>query len=231
MMWWQNVKRIIGRKSKRCYTATILQMEVVECGAAALRIILAYYGRIVPLTELRQVCGLSRDGISAFNIVKAAQTYGLSTKSYKKDLAALWHLKLPYIVFWNFNHFLIVEGLSKERVYLNDPATGRRSISWKKFSSSYTGVVLVLEPGSGFQTGGRKPSTILSLWSRLQSSVGAIVYCVLAGFLQVIPRLAMPVFSQVFVDSVLIGGKNEWLRPLILGMILIAGLNGFLSLL
>ncbi|MEH2142004.1 NHLP family bacteriocin export ABC transporter peptidase/permease/ATPase subunit [Nostoc sp.] len=230
-MWWQNVQRIIERKSKRCHTPTILQMEVVECGAAALGIILAYYGRIAPLAELRQACGVSRDGISAFNIVKAAQTYGLSTKSYKKDLAALWHLKLPYIVFWNFNHFLVVEGLSKERVYLNDPATGRRSISWKEFNGSYTGVVLVLEPGSGFQTGGRKPSTILSLWSRLQSSVGAIVYCVLAGFLQVIPGLAMPAFSQVFVDSVLIGGKNEWLRPLILGMILTAGLNGFLSLL
>ncbi|WP_375466764.1 NHLP family bacteriocin export ABC transporter peptidase/permease/ATPase subunit [uncultured Nostoc sp.] len=231
MMWWQNLQRIIGRKSKRCHTPTLLQMEVVECGAAALGIILAYYGRIVSLTELRQACGVSRDGVSAFNILKVARTYGLSTKSYKKDLDGLWNLKLPYIVFWNFNHFLVVEGLSKKRVYLNDPATGRRSVSWKEFSGSYTGVVLVLEPALGFQTGGRKPSTILSLWSRLQGSVGAMVYCVVAGFLQVIPGLALPVFSQVFVDHVLIGGRNEWLRPLILGMILTAGLNGFLTLL
>ncbi len=231
MMWWQNLQRIIGRKSKRCHTPTILQMEVVECGAAALGIILAYYGRIVPLTELRQACGVSRDGVNAFNLVKAAKTYGLSTKGYKKDLTALWHLKLPCIVFWNFNHFLVVEGLSKERVYLNDPATGRRSVSWKEFSDSYTGVVLILEPGSGFQTGGRKPSTILSLWSRLQESVGAMIYCVLAGFLQVIPGLAIPAFSQVFIDNVLIGSKNEWLRPLILGMIFTAALNGFLTLL
>ncbi|MFN6566791.1 NHLP family bacteriocin export ABC transporter peptidase/permease/ATPase subunit [Dendronalium sp. ChiSLP03b] len=230
-MWWQNLQRIIGRKSKRYHTQTVLQMEVAECGAAALGIILAYYGRIVPLTELRQACGVSRDGVNALNVVKAAKTYGLSAKGYKKDLAALWHLKLPYIVFWNFNHLLVVEGLSKERVYLNDPATGRRSVSWQEFSDSYTGVVLVLEPGSGFQKGGRKPSTILSLWSRLQGSFDAIIYCVLAGFLQVIPGLAIPVFSQVFVDSVLIGGKNEWLRPLILGMILTAGLNGFLTLL
>ncbi len=231
MMWWQNLQRIIRHKSKRCHTPTILQMEVVECGAAALGIILAYYGRIVPLTELRQVCGVSRDGVNAFNLVKAAKTYGLSTKGYKKDLTALWHLKLPCIVFWNFNHFLVVEGLSKERVYLNDPATGRRSVSWKEFSDSYTGVVLVLEPGSGFQTGGRKPSRILSLWSRLQKSLGAMIYCVLAGFLQVIPGLAIPAFSQVFIDNVLIESKNEWLRPLILGMIFTAALNGFLTLL
>ncbi|MDZ8221836.1 NHLP family bacteriocin export ABC transporter peptidase/permease/ATPase subunit [Nostoc sp. ChiVER01] len=230
-MWWQNLQRIIGRKSKRCHTPTVLQMEVAECGAAALGIILAYYGRIVPLIELRQACGVSRDGVNAFNVVKAAKSYGLNAKGYKKDLTALWHLKLPCIVFWNFNHLLVVEGLSKERVYLNDPATGRRSVSWKEFNGSYTGVVLALEPGLGFQTGGQKPSTILSLWSRLQGSVGAIVYCVLAGFLQVIPGLALPVFSQVFVDSVLIGGKNEWLRPLILGMILTAALNGFLTLL
>ncbi|MEH2068018.1 MAG: NHLP family bacteriocin export ABC transporter peptidase/permease/ATPase subunit [Nostoc sp.] len=230
-MWWQNLQRIIGRKSKRCHTPTVLQMEVAECGAAALGIILAYYGRIVPLTELRQACGVSRDGVNASNVLKAAQTYGLNTKGYKKNLTALWHLKLPCIVFWNLNHFLVVESLSKERVYLNDPASGRRNVSWKEFSDSYTGIVLVLEPGSDFQKGGRKPSTISSLWSRLQGSVGVILYSVLAGFLQVIPGLAIPAFSQVFIDSVLVDGKNEWLRPLILGMIFTAGLNGFLTLL
>ncbi|MEH1836201.1 MAG: cysteine peptidase family C39 domain-containing protein [Nostoc sp.] len=163
MMWWQNLQRIIGRKSKRCHTPTVLQMEVAECGVAALGIILAYYGRIVALAQLRQACGVSRDGVNAFNVIKAAESYGLSPKGYKKDLTALWHLKLPCIVFWNFNHFLVVEGLSKERVYLNDPASGQRSVSWKEFSGSYTGIVLVLEPGSGFQTGGRKPSSILGV--------------------------------------------------------------------
>jgi NHLM bacteriocin system ABC transporter peptidase/ATP-binding protein/NHLM bacteriocin system ABC transporter ATP-binding protein len=232
-MFWRNLQNILGRlrKNKRCHTPTLLQMEVVECGAAALGIILGYYNRIVPLTELRQACGVSRDGVSALNILKAARNYRLSAKSFKTNLAGLLQLKFPYIVFWNFNHFLVVEGITKQRVYLNDPATGRRIVSLEEFSGAYTGVVLVLEPGSEFQRGGRKPSTILALWSRLRGSIGALLYCVLAGFLLVIPGLALPAFSQVFVDNVLIEHRYEWLRPLILGMIFTAGLSGFLTLL
>ncbi|MEH2272184.1 MAG: cysteine peptidase family C39 domain-containing protein, partial [Nostoc sp.] len=232
-MFWRNLQNILGRlrKNKRCHTPTLLQMEVVECGAAALGIILGYYNRIVPLTELRQACGVSRDGVSALNILKAARNYRLSAKSFKTNLAGLLQLKFPYIVFWNFNHFLVVEGIGKQRVYLNDPATGRRIVSLEEFSSAYTGVVLVLEPSSEFQQGGRKPSTILALWSRLRGSIGALLYCVLAGFLLVIPGLALPAFSQVFVDNVLIEHRYEWLRPLILGMIFTAGLSGFLTLL
>ncbi|BAY26926.1 ABC transporter-related protein [Calothrix sp. NIES-2100] len=232
-MFWRNLQNIFRRapKNKRCRTPTLLQMEVVECGAAALGIILGYYNRIVPLTELRQACGVSRDGVSALNILKAARKYKLSAKSFKTNLAGLLQLKSPYIVFWNFNHFLVVEGFHKQRVYLNDPATGRRSVSLEEFSGAYTGVVLFLEPTPEFQRGGRKPSTILGLWTRLRGSLGALIYCVLAGFLLVIPGLAIPAFSQVFVDNILIERRYEWLRPLILGMIFTAGLSGFLTLL
>ena len=231
MILWRNLQNLLKSKSKRCRTPTLLQMEVVECGAAALGIILSYYGRIVPLTELRQACGVSRDGVSALNILKAARNYRLTAKSFKTNLAALSQLKFPFIVFWQFNHFLVVEGFGKQRVYLNDPATGRRTVSLEEFSGAYTGVVLALEPSSEFQEGGRKPSTILALWSRLRGSIAALIYCVVAGFLLVIPGLAIPAFSQVFIDNVLIGHRNEWLRPLILGMIFTAGLNGFLTLL
>ncbi|MDZ7993932.1 MAG: NHLP family bacteriocin export ABC transporter peptidase/permease/ATPase subunit [Nostoc sp. EfeVER01] len=231
MILWRNLQNLLKSKSKRCRTPTLLQMEVVECGAAALGIILSYYGRIVPLTELRQACGVSRDGVSALNILKAARNYRLTAKSFKTNLAALSQLKFPFIVFWQFNHFLVVEGFGKQRVYLNDPATGRRTVSLEEFSSAYTGVVLALEPSSEFLQGGRKPSTILALWSRLRGSIGALIYCVLAGFLLVIPGLAIPAFSQVFIDNVLIEHRHEWLRPLILGMIFTAGLNGFLTLL
>jgi len=205
-------------------------MEAVECGAAALGIILGYYDRIVPLPELRQECGVSRDGSKAANILKAAQTYGLQAKGYKKELDQLQALNPPYIVFWNFNHFLVVEGFGKQRVYLNDPATGPRTVSHSEFDEGYTGVVLVLEPSAEFAKGGRKPSMALALWERLRSSKGAVAYCVLAGFLLTLIEIVVPVFSQVFVDEILVQGRQQWLRPLLIGMVFAAILQALLTL-
>lgn len=209
----------------------LLQMEAVECGAAALGIVLSYYNRIVPLAELRQKCGISRDGSKASNILSVARSYGLEAKGLKTDLEALPKLVCPYIVFWNFNHFLVVEGFSKKRVYLNDPATGPRTVSRAEFAEAFTGIVLVLKPGAEFQPGGQKPSIVLSLWERLQGSWGVLTYCVLAGLLLVIPGLAMAAFSRVFVDDVLVQNREEWLRPLIIGILFTGVLNGFLTLL
>ncbi|KAB8330728.1 NHLP family bacteriocin export ABC transporter peptidase/permease/ATPase subunit [Scytonema tolypothrichoides VB-61278] len=223
--------KLFTHKGRRRRTPTLLQMEAVECGAAALGIILSYYGRIVPLAKLRQDCGVSRDGSKASNILNAARSYGLKAKGFKLDLESLVQLQCPYIVFWNFNHFLVVEGFGKKRVYLNDPASGPRTVSLQEFDEAYTGVVLVLEPGPEFKKGGHKPSTLLALWQRLQRSGGALAFSVLAGFVLVIPGLAMPAFSQVFVDNILIQGREEWLRPLILGILLTAGLMGLLTLL
>jgi ATP-binding cassette, subfamily C, bacterial len=216
---------------RRRHTPTLLQMEAVECGAAALGIILSYYKRIVPLAELRQKCGISRDGSKASNILSVARSYGLEAKGLKTDLEALSKLVFPYIVFWNFNHFLVVEGFSRRRVYLNDPATGPRTVSRSEFAEAFTGIVLVLKPGAEFQPGGQKPSILLSLWDRLQGSWGALIYCVLAGLLLVIPGLAMAAFSRVFVDDVLVQNREEWLRPLIIGILFTGVLNGFLTML
>jgi ATP-binding cassette subfamily C protein len=227
----QHLQKLLQGQRIRVKTPTVLQMEAVECGAAALGIILGYYGRIVPLPELRSECGVSRDGSKASNMVKAAKRYGLQAKGFKKELEQLKDLRLPYIVFWNFNHFLVVEGWSKERVYLNDPGTGPRTVSHQEFDEGYTGVVLVIEPGEQFAKGGSKPNIILSLWERLHSATGALLYCIIAGFLLTIAGLAVPVFSQVFVDEILIQGRQHWLRPLILGMVLTAALQGLLTLL
>jgi NHLM bacteriocin system ABC transporter peptidase/ATP-binding protein len=211
---------------KRVRTPTLLQMEAVECGAAALGIILSYYNRIVPLAELRRECNVSRDGTSAANILKAGRNYGLNGKGLKnapgtKDyLKALKSLRPPFIVFWNFNHFLVVEAIGKKRVYLNDPASGRRTVSLEEFDRSYTGVILVLEPGSNFEKGGKKTNVLSGLVSRLQYSWGTILFCLLAGLLLTAPRLALPAFSQVFVDEILVSERHEWLRPLIIGMAL-----------
>ncbi|MBW4573788.1 MAG: NHLP family bacteriocin export ABC transporter peptidase/permease/ATPase subunit [Aphanothece sp. CMT-3BRIN-NPC111] len=225
----QNSK--LKTQNLRARTPTLLQMEAVECGAAALGIVLGYYGRIVPLAELRGSCGISRDGSKASNILKAARRYGMLGKGFKKQLDQLQELRPPYIVFWNFNHFLVVEGFSQNRVYLNDPAAGPRSVSQLEFDEAYTGVVLIIEPGPDFKKGGHKPNIIQALLERLQGSVGAILYCVLAGFLLVIPGLAVPVFSQVFVDNVLVAGRTDWLRPLILGMAFTTVMRGLLTLL
>ncbi len=207
-------------------------MEAVECGAAALGIILAYYGRIVPLAELRQECGVSRDGSKASKIVRAARNYGMAATGFKAEtLDQLADVSPPYIVFWEFNHFLVVEGFNKHQVFLNDPDTGPRKVSWDEFDQGFTGVILTIEPGAEFEKGGRKPGVMPLLYQRLRPSLGAIIYCIIAGFLLVIPGLAVPVFNQIFVDNILIENRTEWLRPLILGMIITIILQTLLTLL
>lgn len=223
------LQRSRSSRKNRVRTPTVLQMEAVECGAAALGIVLGYYGRVVPLAVLRQECGVSRDGSTAVNLVKAAKQYGLTAKGFKKGLNALQDLRCPYIVFWNFNHFLVVEGWGRDLVYLNDPATGPRTVTLQEFDEAYTGVVLVMEPGSDFHQGGQKPDVMRALGNRLQGSVKALVYCLLAGLLLVVPGIAIPVFTQVFVDQVLVQRQQDWLQPLVLGMLITAVLRGLLS--
>lgn len=207
----------------------VLQMEAVECGAAALAIILGYYKRIVPLAVLRRECGVSRDGSKCSNVCKAARNYGLVAKAFKKDLPGLKGLRYPYIVFWNFNHFLVVEGYRHGQVYLNDPASGPRSVDLEEFDESYTGVVMVMEPGPEFRPGGRKKSMVASIRERLKGSLRPLLFAAFTALLLVLPGLATPALTQTFVDKVLVQGFRDWGRPLVLGMILAALLKAFLT--
>ncbi|HSA94161.1 MAG TPA: NHLP family bacteriocin export ABC transporter peptidase/permease/ATPase subunit [Terriglobales bacterium] len=214
----------------RVRTPTVLQMEAVECGAASLAIILGYFGRIVPLAQLRQDCGVSRDGSKASNVVAAARRYGLNAKGYKKELSSLHELRYPYVVFWNFNHFLVVEGYKNGQFLLNDPETGPRSVSEQEFDESYTGVVLAMEPGPQFERGGRKPSVVEGLRTRLDGSRTSLLFCILAGFLLVLPGITVPALTQVFIDDVLIRRLQDWLRPIVLALLVAAALQFVLSL-
>ena len=142
-------------RSKRVRTPAVLQLEAVECGAAALSAVLGFYKRFVPLAELRTECGVSRDGSKASNLVKAARRYGLQAKGLTRQSADLPNIKAPFIIFWNFNHFLTYEGQHEGKVFLNDPAVGHRTVSQEEFDRSFTGVVLAIEPAEEFEAGER----------------------------------------------------------------------------
>jgi ATP-binding cassette, subfamily C, bacterial len=215
-------------KSARVDTPTILQLEATECGAVALGIVLAYYGRIMPLTTLRRECGVSRDGSNAWNIVQAARRCGMSAKGLSMEVDALLQLTPPYIVFWNFNHFVVVEGFGRGKVFLNDPACGHRFVTEDEFKESFTGVVLVMEPGPHFQKGGRKRNRLKSSFELLQGFSSALALCIVTGFLLVIPGLTIPAFSQIFLDGVFLERRTDWLRPLIAAMLVMVVVQALL---
>jgi len=208
---------------------TILQMEAVECGAASLAMILAYYGRHVPLEELRIACGISRDGSKASNLCKAGRGYGLEVKAFRKEPSDLKSMKVPMIIHWNFNHFLVLEGFKNGKVYLKDPSVGAMVVLEEEFDQSFTGVVITFKKSSGFIKGGEPPNTISSLIKRTKGSKVAMLFIVFTGLALVIPGLVIPVFSRVFLDEILLGGKSDWMIPLLAGMCATALLRGMLT--
>lgn len=214
--WRPGTARVQAQACVR--TPTVLQMDALECGAASLAMILAYYKKFVALEELRTACGVSRNGSKAVNLQKAARSYGLESKGYKVELSGLRKMHLPAIIFWNFNHFLVYEGFDGERYQINDPATGRRRVSADEFDKAFTGIVLVFTPGAEFQPSGEPPNLMSGLRQRLQGSKTALGFLLLVGVALVIPGMVVPAFSAIFIDNILVKGLHDWMLPLLLGM-------------
>ena len=217
------------RGTRRVRTPVVIQMEVTECGAACLGTIMAYYGCIVPLERLRIDCGISRDGSKAANILKAARRYGFEASGRAiPDVKRLEQGRLPCIIHWKFNHFVVLEGSGKDRVFLNDPASGRRSVSREEFDESYTGIALYLEPGKEFKKMGEPPRIYRALFRRLHQSWAELIFVLLVGFLLVIPGLVIPAFTRTFIDEILLGKQRLWINPILWGLGLTVCLQGFL---
>jgi NHLM bacteriocin system ABC transporter peptidase/ATP-binding protein len=206
------------RKTGLSKVSTVLQMEAVECGSACLAMILAYHGRVVPPEALRIDCGVSRDGSKASNVLKAARDYGLVAKGFKKEPHELKSIRGPMIVHWNFNHFVVLEGFKRGRVYLNDPAFGRVRISEEEFDQSFTGVVLTFSRGESFKKGGKRKSILASIRPKLQGAMPGVLFVFLAGLALVVPGFVVPMFSRILIDNILIKKMTGWLTPFLIAM-------------
>ncbi|MFE5546041.1 NHLP family bacteriocin export ABC transporter peptidase/permease/ATPase subunit [Streptomyces sp. NPDC056534] len=224
-----------GRTPRPVRTPTVLQMEAVECGAAALAMVLGHFGRFVALEELRIACGVSRDGSRASNLLKAARSYGLKAKGMQMDLAALAGVRPPAVLFWEFNHYVVYEGigrrLGRRGVHINDPAKGRRFVPMDEFDTSFTGVVLTFEPGEGFRRTGRKPGVMGAMPARLRGTSGTLLAAVLASLLLVVVGAAIPALSRTYIDMFLIGEQTSLLGVLFASMAAALLLTAVLTLL
>lgn len=210
----------------RVKTPTVLSMETAECGAASLCMVLGYYKRFVPLEQLRYECDVNRDGSSAKNILKAAALHGMECRAYSYEVEDFEDQEFPVIIHWKFNHFLVVEGFKKDKVYLNDPAVGHRVISIEEFSESFTGIVLDITPSDDFEKQGKKSNLLEGLKNRLGNYKKDIAFIIMLGLILVIPGIVIPIFSRIFVDNILINNMNDWLLPLIVGMLITAIFRG-----
>ncbi|MFF7178463.1 NHLP family bacteriocin export ABC transporter peptidase/permease/ATPase subunit [Streptomyces sp. NPDC008121] len=223
-----------AKRQKAVRTPTVLQMEAVECGAAALAMVLAHYGRHVPLEELRIACGVSRDGSRASNVLKAARGYGLQAKGMQMEPSALAGVRPPAILFWEFNHYVVYDGMGRglrrrRGVHINDPGKGRRFVPAEDFDTSFTGVALVFEPTAAFRPGGRKPGILRALPARLRGTTGTLLATLLASLLLVAVGAALPALSRTYIDLFLVGGRTSLLGPLFASMATLVALTAVLT--
>ena len=210
----QNIKQPVMNGYTK--VPVVMQMEALECGAASLTMILAYYNKWLPLEQVRADCGVSRDGSNAKNILKAARSYGLIAKGYRYEPEELRKCgKFPCIIHWNFNHFVVLNGFKGNKAVLNDPAKGNYTVSMEIFDESFTGICLMFEPGEEFEQGGRPKSVLSFSKKRLVGTGVALAFVVLTTIITSLTEIINPVFSRIFLDRLLTGENPEWFMPFI----------------
>ena len=215
------------RSARRLRTPLLLQLEDTECGAACLGIVLAHLGRWVSIEELRDACAVSRDGCDAADITRAARSYGLVASGWRKQPRQLWAMKMPLILYWDFSHFVVLEGCRRGRWYINDPAGGHRVLDDDEFDQGFTGVALSFTKGSEFRPGGVRPGVLHRLWPWLRDTKAALSFTLLCGLLLALPALTLPYLLGVFVDHVLSGNQPAW-SGAVIGAVAAAGALIFL---
>ena len=197
----------------------VMQLEALECGAACLCMLMAYYGKWIPLEQVRADCGVSRDGSNARNILKAARSYGFTAQGYRYEPESLREKgTFPCIVHWEFNHFVVCDGFRGGKVYLNDPAKGAYSVSMERFDEGFTGILLMIEPGEGFEPGGRPKSMLTFAKERLKGTGPAIAFVVLTTVIASLTGIVSSGFSRAFLDYLLPGTNPEWVTPFFIGL-------------
>ena len=197
----------------------VMQMEALECGAASLAMILAYYGKWIPLEQVRLDCGVSRDGSNAKNILRAARSYGLSAKGYRYEPEVLKKEgRFPCIIHWNFNHFVVLNGFRGNKAVLNDPAKGTYTVPMSTFDESFTGICLILEPNENFVPEGKPQSMLAYAKKRLIGAGAAIVFVILTAVITSLLGIITPAFSRIFLDRLLTGENPDWLMPFTLAL-------------
>ena len=201
----------------------VMQMEALECGAACLAMVMAYYGKWVPLEQVRLDCGVSRDGSSAKNILLAARSYGFAVQGYRCEPETLRErIAFPCIIHWNFNHFVVLDGFRGKHALLNDPARGEVKVSLEEFDRAFTGVCLELTPGPDFAPGGKRKSTAAFARRRLTGAGGAVAFVALSTAIGSLFGILNPVFSRFFLDRLLTGENRELLTPFLV-LLLVLG--------
>lgn len=211
------------KRRKKVKAPVIMQMEALECGAASLAMILAYYKKWVPLEQVRSDCGVSRDGSKASNIVKAARSYGMEVKAHRYGVKAVKEkVDYPAIIHWNFNHFVVLCGFTKNAAIINDPAKGTMKVTMEEFDRSFTGVCIEFTPGENFEKSGKRENILQFLRTRLDHTTASVLFVMITAALVSFVGLITPVFSRIFTDQILPGSNHDWLVTLLIVIFLTA---------